>query len=79
MSEDEDPSVDYDAEEDSDEESDFSDISDEESSEVDSQELSEEGLSWEELDKQAEEEDRKNAAKRGTVEVKVPPKNNRRR
>jgi len=66
-SEDVDPSCSYDDEEGSEEESDFSDISDEESSEVDSQELSEEGLSWEELDKQAEEEDRKLAAKRGTV------------
>jgi len=66
-SEDGDPEAEYGSEEDElESESDFSDYS-EESSDVASEEaLSEEGLSWDELDKQAEEEDRRNAARRGT-------------
>ena len=44
-----------------------SDFGEEESSDMPSDEdLSEEGLSWDELDKQAEEEDKRNAARRGT-------------
>ncbi len=65
-----DPDVDYDSEEiASDEDSDESgsDFGDEESSDLPSDEdLSEEGLSWDELDKQAEEEDKRNAARRNT-------------
>ena len=65
-----DPDVDYGSEEiASDEDSDESesDFGDEASSDLPSdEELSEEGLSWDELDKQAEEEDKKNAARRMT-------------
>jgi hypothetical protein len=63
------------------ESSEYSDISDEESSDVNSgdEELSEEGLSWDELDEQAEAEDRKNAARRGVEKPKGPPVSNKRR
>ena len=56
----EDPQCAYGDEEDSEDESDFSDASEEESSDVESEaSLSEAGLSWDELDKQAIEDDRK--------------------
>ena len=58
----EDPACDYDDEEDGESESDYSDdeLSDEVSSDVASEsQLSEEGQSWDELEKKAIEEDRK--------------------
>jgi len=62
----EDPNCAYGSEEEVEDSSEYSGISDEESSDVNSEEeLSEEGLSWDELDEQAEAEDRKNAARRG--------------
>lgn len=68
----EDPNCDYGAEESDGSDDEASDFSEEESSAIDSEEeLSEEGLSWDELDKQAEEEDRKNAARRAVE--RVPP------
>ncbi len=66
-SEDEDdPACEYDDEEDLESESDYSDeLSDDESSEVASEsQLSEQGKSWDELEKSALEEDRKNAMTR---------------
>lgn len=52
-------------EEDDESESDFSDDDDYSSSDEESEEdLSDEGLSWDEMEKQAEEEDRKQAVKR---------------
>ena len=79
-SEDVDPDADYGQEVDeSDDDSDVSGMSDEDSSEMASdEELSEKGLSWDELDKQAEEEDRRNAARR-VVERKPPVQNTGRR
>jgi nucleosome binding factor SPN SPT16 subunit len=63
--EDEEFSEDIDSEESSasDDESDFSE-EDEDSSEFGSEELSDEGLSWDEMDKMADEEDRRAAARR---------------
>ena len=80
-SEDIDPEAEYGSEDGEDEsESDFSSDYSGESSDVASEEdLSEEGLSWDELDKQAEEEDRRNAARRGTEKGSAPAKGGRRR
>jgi nucleosome binding factor SPN SPT16 subunit len=67
--EDEDESFEEDEDpEDEDDESDYSDSDEEDysSSEMEEEDLSEEGLSWDELDKQAEEEDRKAASRRQT-------------
>lgn len=73
--EDEDESFDVDDDEEGEEESesDFSEDDDEDyssSSLGSEEELSEEGLSWEEMDRRAEEEDRKNASRRA---AKEPP------
>lgn len=81
-SEDADPEADYGSEggeSENEEESDFSDYSNESSDVVSEEALSEEGLSWDELDKQAEEEDRRNAAKRGPEKAAAPQKSNKRR
>lgn len=75
-----DPEAEY-GSEDGEEESvsDFSDYSGESSDVASEDDLSEEGLSWDELDKQAEEEDRRNAARRGTEKVAAPSKGKKRR
>ncbi len=80
-SEDQDPEAEYGSEDGEDEsESDYSSDYSGESSDVASEEdLSEEGLSWDELDKQAEEEDRRTAARRGTEKGSAPAKGGRRR
>jgi nucleosome binding factor SPN SPT16 subunit len=79
-SEDVDPEADYGAENgESESESDFSDYSGESSDVAEEEDLSEEGLSWDELDKQAEEEDRRNAARRGTEKAAAPAKGGKRR
>lgn len=74
-SEDDDPSADYGSEEEDDDESSFGSGEDDESfSDEDesagSEDLSEEGLSWDELDKMAEEEDRKANTKRTVAPTK---------
>ena len=78
--EDEDKSFDVEDDEDGedeDEESDFSEDEDDDEYSSDSgdpedeEELSEEGLSWDEMERQAEEEDRKNASRRQTKDM--PP------
>jgi hypothetical protein len=79
-SEDGDPEAEYGSEEgELESESDFSDYSEESSDVASEEDLSEEGLSWDELDKQAEEEDRRNAARRGTERQVGPAKGNKRR
>ena len=71
----EDPACSYDQEDDSSDESDFSDVSDEESSDVESEaDLSEEGLSWDEHEKQAAEEDRKTNTAVGAGGKRPPPR-----
>lgn len=68
-SQDSDPEAEYGSEDGEDDEygsDDSSDYEEESSALASENDLSEEGLSWDELDKQAEEEDRKMAAKRGT-------------
>ncbi len=71
LDEDEDfESGDEEEEEESDDDDEYSDDEDYESSSMESEEdLSEEGLSWDELDRQAEEEDRRNASRRLGKEV----------
>ena len=79
-SEDVDPEADYGSEDgESESNSDFSDFSEESSDVVSEADLSEEGLSWDELDKQAEEEDRRNAVRRGTEKGAAPAKGGKRR
>lgn len=80
-SDDIDPEAEYGSEDGEDEsESDYSSDYSGESSDIASEEnLSEEGLSWDELDKQAEEEDRRTAARRGTEKSAGPAKGGRRR
>ena len=77
----EDPNIDYDDEDDPEgSESDYSDdFSDEESSDPgSSSELSEEGQDWDELEKAAEEEDRRNATRRNQYDAR-PSTGKRRR
>jgi len=77
-----DPSAKYGSEDDEDSESSFGSgeddesMSDEEESD-EGDELSEEGLSWDELDKMAEEEDRKANTRRAAAPIKKPIQNKR--
>jgi|LauGreDrversion4_2_1035121.scaffolds.fasta_scaffold53139_1 nucleosome binding factor SPN SPT16 subunit len=77
--EDEDESFDLEEDEEAEEDDDESDYSDSDeednsSSEMEEEDLSEEGLSWEELDRQAEEDDRKAASRRQTKDAGPPNK-----
>lgn len=80
--EDEDESFDEDEEEEDEDESEseYSDEDDMSSSSFESEEeLSEEGLSWDEMERQAEEEDRRAATRRQGKDIPVAPASNKRK
>jgi nucleosome binding factor SPN SPT16 subunit len=77
-----DPSAAYGSEDDEDSESSFGSGEDSESfsdeeEDSDSENLTEQGLSWDELDKMAEEEDRKASSRRAAAPVKKPAQQKR--